>query len=129
MKRVFLSALAAIALIAMPKPLPAAQQSGIWIHNLTGYCVWATVYTAGQQVREGGFPNWVPSKDSRVYPVAWKGVGQEFRVRVEVLSTKDCTPQTAEHPLQGDTDTFVRGSLAYQVKVLGRPGHFYLERF
>lgn len=122
MKRIIVCVAAALALLAMPKPVTAAQDSGIWIHNTTGYCVWVTVYTAGSQVRKGGFPNWVPANDKRLYPISWRGVGEEFRVRAEVLSTRACEPQNDAHPLQADIDTHVRGNLAYQVRLVHEGG-------
>lgn len=123
---VFSIAVALAALLAIPKPAPASQQSGIWIHNDTGNCLWATVYSAG---RIDGRPNWVPAKDKRVYGVSWKGVGQSFRVRVEILSTTACTPQNSTHPLAADIDTYVQGSLAYQVRVVGQGRSFRIIRY
>lgn len=128
MKRILVCALAALLLLAMPNQAPA-QDSGIWIHNQTAYCLWATVYTAGRIVGKGGFPNWVPARDKRLYPVDWKGVGQQFRVRAEVLSTHDCRPQNSQHPLQADFDTHVQGNLAYQVRVVQNGRNFYFERY
>ena len=122
----FCAAFALLTLLAMPKPVPASQQSGIWIHNDTPNCLWATVYSAG---RIDGRPNWVPAKDKRVYNVSWKGVGQSFRVRVEILSTTACTPQNSAHPLAADIDTNVQGSLAYQVRVVGEGRNFRIIRY
>jgi len=106
-----------------------SQQSGIWIMNNTNYCLWATVYTAGSIVKQGGFPNWVPSKDKRLYPVTWRGVGQAFDVRVEMLSTRHCAAQNRQHPLSGDLRTTVQGNLAYRVEVTGGPGNYRLIRY
>jgi len=122
----FGAALALLALVAMPKPVPASQQSAVWIHNDTANCLWATVYSAG---RIDGRPNWVPAKDKRPYSISWKGVGQQFRVRVEILSTTECTPQNSAHPLAADIDTYVQGSLAYQVRVVGQGHSFRIIRY
>jgi hypothetical protein len=130
MKHFALGLIAAIALLAVPAAVSAdSQSSGIWITNMTGHCLWATVYTAGSQVREGGFPNWVPANDKRLYPITWKGMGQQFRVRVEVLSTTECVAQNAAHPLVADVDTNVSGGLAYQVRLIRSRGEFFLERY
>ena len=114
-------AILAMTLFASRADAQGKQRSGIWIHNETTSCAWVTVYTAGNQVREGGFPNWVLPKDSTVYPVSWQGVGQSFDVRVEfkqAISPKKC-PGNDNTPVQGDIRKSMQGSLAYQVKVRG----------
>jgi hypothetical protein len=129
MKHIAIVLIAAFSLLAAPASA-GPQSSGIWIANTTENCLWATVYTAGSQVRAGGFPNWVPAKDKRVYPVEIKGVGQAFRVRAEVLSTTECRAQNAQHPLIADIDTTVQGSIVYQVRMIRLAnGRFALERF
>jgi len=131
MKKTLFS-IAAAALLALLAPCAASadsQPSGIWIYNSTGYCLWATVYTAGRIVSQGGFPGWVPAKDKRLYPVTWKGVGQAFDVRVEMLSTQHCAAQNSQHPLSGDLRATVQGSLAYRVEVVGGPGSYRLIRY
>jgi hypothetical protein len=129
MKHIALCLAAAFALLATPAPVPAAQTSGIWIINTTGNCLWATVYTSGSIIKSAGFPGWVPANDKRVYEVPWKGVGQQYRVRTEVLSTTQCTAQNAAHPLSADIETWVQGSLAYQVRLIRDHHGFRLERF
>ena len=129
MKRSIACVAAALALLAMPAPAPAAQTSGIWIINTTGNCLWATVYTAGSIIKSTGFPGWVPANDKRVYEVPWKGVGQQYRVRVEVLSTTSCAAQNSAHPLAADIDTNVSGTIAYQVRLIRDQHGFRLERF
>lgn len=127
MKRLaFLPAIAFLALLASPGTAHANQQSGIWIHNDTANCLWATVYSAG---RIQGRPDWVPARDKRLYSITWKGIGQSFRVRVEMLSTTQCTPQNHANPLAADIDTHVQGSLAYQVRVVGSGRSFRLIRY
>ena len=129
MKRTILCMAAALAILAPAAATANSQQSGIWIYNQTDNCLWATVYTAGSIVKQGGFPNWVPAKDKRLYPVTWKGVGQQFVVRTEVLSTKNCVAQNSRNPLASDIRTTVQGSLAYRVALVGKPGSFRLERY
>src|ERR1017187_3596108 len=108
MKKALFSIVALVALLAPGAASANSQPSGIWIYNSTGNCLWATVYTAGSIVKEGGFPNWVPAKDKRLYPVTWKGIGQAFDVRVEMLSTQNCQAQSHQHPLSGDLQTTVQ---------------------
>ncbi|HTU69470.1 MAG TPA: hypothetical protein VMF11_04035 [Candidatus Baltobacteraceae bacterium] len=129
MKKTLLCMAAALAMLAPAAATAGGQASGIWIYNETDHCLWATVYTAGSIVKQGGFPNWVPAKDKRLYPVTWKGVGQAFDVRTEILSTKQCVPQNARNPLVADIRTTVQGSLAYRVAVTGKPGSFRLVRY
>ena len=129
MKKAIIAAVALLALLMPSFASADSQPSGIWIHNTTNYCLWATVYTGGRIVKEGGFPNWVPAKDKRLYPVVWKGVGQAFDVRVEMLSTEHCAAQNSQHPLSGDMRTTVQGSLAYRVEVVGGPHSYRLIRY
>jgi hypothetical protein len=129
MKKAVFAIAALLALLVPSFASANSQQSGIWIYNSTNYCLWATVYTGGRIVGQGGFPNWVPAKDKRLYPVTWKGVGQSFDVRVEMLSTNHCAAQNSQHPLSGDLRTTVQGNLAYRVEVVGGPGSYKLVRY
>jgi hypothetical protein len=129
MKKTIFAIVALFALLTPSFASANSQASGIWIINNTNYCLWATVYTAGHIVKEGGFPNWVPAKDKRAYPVVWKGIGQSFDVRVEMLSTQHCAAQNSQHPLSGDLRTTVQGTLAYRVEVVGGPGSYKLIRY
>jgi len=129
MKKILFAIATAFAILTPSFASANSQPSGIWIINNTNYCLWATVYTAGSIVKQGGFPAWVPAKEKRAYPVTWKGIGQSFDVRVEMLSTRECTPQNSQHPLSWDSRTTVQGSLAYRVEVVGAPGSFKLIRY
>ena len=129
MKKAFFAIAVALGLLTPSFAFANSQPSGIWIQNETNYCLWATVYTAGNIVSQGGFPGWVPAKDKRLYPVTWRGIGQSFDVRVEILSTRDCKAQNSQHPLSWDSRTTVQGNLAYRVAVTGAPGSYRLIRY
>ncbi len=121
-----LGLIATIALVASPFVASAnSQQSGIWIVNETPNCLWATVYSAGKIV---GRPGWFAANNKGVYSVTWKGIGQQFDVRTEILSTKNCQAQNAQNPLAADIRTTVQGSLAYTVRVVKNGNSFRLIR-
>lgn len=122
----FSLAVALLALLATPRAVTASQQTGIWIHNDTANCLWATVYSGG---RIQGRPHWVGAKDKSLYSISWNGIGQQYRVRTEILSTGPCTPQNSAHPLAADIETHVQGSLAYQVRVVGQGHSFRIIRY
>lgn len=133
-----LAALPAAAVTARAQA-PKAQTSGIWVNNQTDWCAWATVYTGGQIVHQGGFPNWIAPRDSNVYPVQWRGVGQQYRVRVEFKKPKNTANPSAkgfdrcanagDNPVDGDIETTVFGNLAYKVRVFGAQGSFQIHRY
>ncbi len=119
------AAIALFALVAAPFVASANQTSGIWIVNETPNCLWATVYSAGKIV---GRPNWVDANNRRVYSVTIKGVGQQFDVRAEILSTMRCQKQSAQYPLAADIRTTVQGSIVYTVRVVKNGSSFRLIR-
>lgn len=129
MKRALATLFIALASIAGLAARGSATQSGILIHNKTNYCLWATAYTGGKIVHSEGFPGWVSAQSEGVYPIDLRGLGEEFRVRVEILSTRACKAQDSEHPLLADLDTHVQGNRSFRVRVLGGPKHFALERY
>lgn len=125
MKRILALCIAAIVAAAIPQMVLAQKKPGtILIDNRSGYCLWATVYFAGK-IR--GRPWWAPVGKS-YYDIPWKGVGQMWTLRTEILSTRDCTPQNSQHPLKADIDTSMQGSLAYEVIVERSGSGFKLIR-
>lgn len=130
MKRIIAAFFTLFFLLAAPAVRSnAGVQSGILIHNKTNYCAWVTAYTGGKIVHSEGFPGWVSAQSEGTYPIDLRGPGEEFRVRVEILSTRECKAQTSEHPLLADIDTHVQGGRAYRVRILGGPKTFSLERY
>lgn len=129
MKRIVATAASTLALLALPVLPGSAAQSGILIQNKTAYCLWATAYTGGKIVHSEGFPGWVSAHSDGTYPIDLRGLGEEFRVRVEILSTTACKAQDSAHPLLADIDTHVQGNRSFRVRVLGGPKHFTLERY
>lgn len=128
MKHLIAGAVLAV-LCTMPGTVNASAQSGIEIYNKTNYCLWATAYSAGRIVHSEGFPGWVAAHSEGTYPIDLRGPGEEFRVRVEILSTNKCEPQNGQHPLLEDISTHVQGSRSFRVRVLGTKGRFSLERY
>ncbi len=125
MRRILSLCIAAMLIAALPQAASAQKRPGtIMIVNQSGYCLWATVYYAGHIV---GRPGWTPVGRG-YYDVPWKGVGQRWELRTEILSTRDCKAQNAQNPLKADISVGMQGSLAYEVIVERQGSGFRLVR-